>query len=185
MNQSITCGGAGDTAAADVLGRALAGDAAAFEQLLVPLIPPAHRLAYALLRDQAAAEDAVQDACLSAWFRLRQLRAPESTRSWFLAIVANRCRSVMRRRPTLLFDTHPELADVQPGPEARLEILSLRAGLGRLPVQDRLILYLRYVEDLSQEEIARVAGVRLGAARSRLHRALQRLRRELGQELTP
>src|SRR5262245_21989772 len=40
MNQSITCGGAGDTAAAGVLGRALAGEAAAFEQLLVPLIPP-------------------------------------------------------------------------------------------------------------------------------------------------
>jgi RNA polymerase sigma-70 factor (ECF subfamily) len=108
MNQSVTCGAAADAASAGVLGRALAGDDAAFEELLLPLIPPGHRLAYALLRDEAAAEDAVQDACLSAWHRLHQLRSPDSVRAWFLAIVANRCRSAARRRWTLPVHANPD-----------------------------------------------------------------------------
>jgi RNA polymerase sigma-70 factor (ECF subfamily) len=183
MNQSIACGGAAEAPAAGVLGRALAGDSAAFEELLLPLIPPAHRLAYALLHDVMAAEDAVQDACLSAWHRLHQLRSPDSVRSWFLAIVANRCRSAARRRSTWPVSADRQVIDERPGPEGSLGVISLRECLHRLSVQDQLILYLRYVEDLTQEEIARTARVRLGTVKSRLHRALGRLRRELSEEV--
>ncbi|HKF77329.1 MAG TPA: sigma-70 family RNA polymerase sigma factor, partial [Candidatus Dormibacteraeota bacterium] len=181
MNQSIT-GGAED-GAAGVRERALAGDVVAFEQLILPLVPPAHRLAYALLRDPAAAEDAVQEACLSAWDRLHQLRSPESGRSWFFAIVASRCRSGTRSRSTLLVHPKRQATDEQQGPEGSVGVLSLREFLRRLSVQDQLILYLRYVDDLTQEEIARIAGMRLGTMESHLHRALHRLRRELSREL--
>lgn len=169
----------------DPVARALAGDEDAFEQLLLPLIGPAHRLAYALLRDRTAAEDAVQEACLFAWDRLRQLRSPESARSWFLAIVANRCRSATRRRWWAVLK-RPDLAPSAevPGPEAGVAVMALRDGLRRLSFNDRMVLYLRYGEDLSHEEIALAVGVRAGTVKSRIHRALHRLRGELSEEET-
>src|SRR5438876_12460970 len=107
----------GERAADDLMSGAQDRDADAFEQLLLPLLGPAHRLAYALLQDRAAAEDAVQEACLFAWDRLSQLRSRDSARSWFLSIVANRCRTATRGRWWHVLK-RAELAavDVTPGP---------------------------------------------------------------------
>ena len=167
----------------DLVARVRAGDEAAFELLFLPLIGPAHRLAFALLRDHAAAEDAIQEACLSAWDRVGQLRSQESARSWFLAIVANRCRSTMRRRWwQVLKQPDPVPAETAEAPDAGLAVLSLRASVRRLPVNDQMILHLRFAEDLSHDEIARAVGVRVGTVKSRIHRALRRLRSELAEE---
>jgi RNA polymerase sigma-70 factor (ECF subfamily) len=125
----------------------------------------------------------VQEACLSAWDRLGQLRSPESARSWFLAIVANRCRSATRGRWwEVLKRAEVASAGAAPGPETGVDVLALRASLRRLSLNDRMVLYLRYCEDLSQEEIALTVGVRVGTVKSRIHRALHRLRGELSEE---
>lgn len=74
------------------------GDGIAFDALLGPLLDPAYRLALGILHDREAAQDAVQDAALRAWRKLEQLREGTEMRPWFLAIVANQCRSMLRTR---------------------------------------------------------------------------------------
>src|ERR1700757_339950 len=77
---------------------ALAGDGAAFADLIRPEYRTAFRLAYALLRDVDEAEDAVQEASLKAWRKLKNLREDSPLRPWFLGIVANQCRTVRRSK---------------------------------------------------------------------------------------
>src|SRR6202165_6205820 len=74
------------------------GDEEAFEVLLKPLLEPGYRLAGGMLQDHQAAQDAVQEAAVRAWRKLRQLRDGSDMRPWFLGIVANECRSVRRSR---------------------------------------------------------------------------------------
>src|ERR1051326_9386866 len=78
---------------------AVAGDAASFSLLIEPLLDPAYRLAAVMLADRTAAEDAVQEAAVKAWRKLRQFRGDASAlRPWFLSIVANECRMLRRGR---------------------------------------------------------------------------------------
>src|SRR5438270_12904913 len=84
------------TAEADLIRRSQAGDRDAFDELVGPLIHHAFRLAFGMLHDRSAAEDAVQDAALLAWRKLKNLRAATPMRPWFLGIVANQCRTTAR-----------------------------------------------------------------------------------------
>src|ERR1700730_16432181 len=68
-----------------------------FERLIQPLMRPAYQVAYQVLGDREAAEDAVQEAAILAWRRLHQFRG-DSVRSWFLKIALNRARTARRRR---------------------------------------------------------------------------------------
>ena len=77
---------------------AIDGDEGAFDTLVGPLIDPGFKLAAVMLRDSEEARDAVQEACVMAWRKLRQLRGEAQIRPWFLSIVANQCRSVRRAR---------------------------------------------------------------------------------------
>src|SRR5438034_11836562 len=80
-----------------ILARAAQGDLESFSQLIDPLLGPAYRLAAVMLGDRSAAEDAVQEASIKAWRKLRQLRGDaHSLRAWFLSIVANECRMARR-----------------------------------------------------------------------------------------
>src|SRR5256885_17001002 len=69
------------------------GDDGAFEILLAPLLEPGYRLAGGMLQDHQAAQDAVQEAALKAWRKLRQLREGSEMKPWFPGIVANEWRS--------------------------------------------------------------------------------------------
>jgi RNA polymerase sigma-70 factor (ECF subfamily) len=84
--------------AAPLVELARAGDQGAFAVLMAPLLPPGFALAASLSPDPAAAEDALQEALLKAWDRLRQLREEGKLRPWFLGIVVNECRMARRRR---------------------------------------------------------------------------------------
>src|ERR1700676_1817200 len=78
---------------------ASAGDADSFAALIEPLLDPGYRLAAVMLADRSAAEDAVQEASIKAWRKLRQVRGDQNAlRPWFLAIVANECRMARRQR---------------------------------------------------------------------------------------
>ena len=83
----------------DLLASARSGDASAFALLLDSLWEPAYRLAFSMLGDREAAEDAVQEAALKAWRNVRNLRSDTiSLRPWFFTILANQCRSTRRNR---------------------------------------------------------------------------------------
>jgi RNA polymerase sigma-70 factor (ECF subfamily) len=157
------------------LERAKAGDGPAFEQLLAPALDPAFRLAMTMLNDRAAAEDAVQEAAFRAWRKLGQFRTGSVLRPWFLAIVANECRSARRSRwwQVLRF---PDLRTESVQHDRWADRVDLDAALERLAPHHLLALTLYYHLDLPVDEVARVLGCSEGASRQRIHRALAALR---------
>jgi RNA polymerase sigma-70 factor, ECF subfamily len=163
-----------------VLARAIEGDSDAFSRLIEPLLDPGYRLAAVMLGDRAAAEDAVQEAAVKAWRKLRQLRGDAgSLRAWFLSIVANECRMTRRARwfSVLKF---PELREAEP--EQHESYTDLRQAVMRLSPDERLPLVLHFYLDLPLDEVARTLGVSTSAAKSRVYRAAKRLRSDLTME---
>jgi RNA polymerase sigma-70 factor (ECF subfamily) len=153
-----------------------------FESSLRGLLEDGFRVALAILRDPREAEDALQDASLDAWRNHHRFRGEAGAlRSWFLAIVANRCRSRFRQswwrrgRPV---GADPSLDRIEGRRhEAVVELRAdLAVALGRLTWNQRAVLCLYYQLDLPHEEVARVLGIRVGAVKSRIHRATRALR---------
>lgn len=165
----------------DLIERSLGGSRSAFEMLITPLIDPAYRLAFAMLRRREEAEDAVQEASFKAWHRLGQLRPDTvSIRPWFLKIVANECRSQRRTRWWAVLRIGTPEERWRSIHELDLEgRTDLRRSLELLPEDQRVLIHLFYWLDLSMEEIAAFIGVSESAARGRLYRAVARLRRDL------
>jgi RNA polymerase sigma-70 factor, ECF subfamily len=157
------------------LERAKAGDGRAFDELLAPVLDPAFRLAMTMLKDRDVAEDVVQESAIKAWRKLGRFRSGAELRPWFLAIVANECRTVMRGRwwGVLRF---PDLRRAAPPDASWADRMDLEAALDRLPQRHLLALTLYYHLDLPIEEVARVLGCSAGGARQRIHRALAALR---------
>ena len=169
----------------DLLTRARQGDRQAFEEVLRPVIQPAYRLAFAMLGDRGAAEDAVQEMALKGWRHRSRIRPDLGTaRPWLLAIVANECRMAKRNRwwSVLRF---AEPAEREPRERDLAGRMDLRRQLERLGYDDRLLLHLYFVLDLPAQEVAQVMGLRAGAVKSRVHRVTRRLRSGLtGAEVT-
>jgi RNA polymerase sigma-70 factor (ECF subfamily) len=171
--------------AADLHRRAKAGDLEAFDELLAPLIEPAFALAMAMLNDRGEAEDAVQEAALRTWQKIARFRTGANLRPWFLAIVANQCRTVRRSRWWhVLRSSDVSGMRRHEMPEANWgERIDLEAALGRLPKNQLAALTLYYHLDLPIDEVARVLGCSPAAARQRIHRALDSLRPGMTLEL--
>jgi RNA polymerase sigma-70 factor (ECF subfamily) len=172
--------------------RARAGDARAYEELVRLHQQIAFRTAIVLAGSAADAEEAVQDAFVKAWRGLGSFRAGAPFRPWLLAIVANEART--RRRASTRRAGWTERAAEQAratgavaAPSAEADALgrerreALLAALDRLPDRDRRALELRYLVGLSEREMAAALGVRPGTVKSRLSRALDRMRAELGE----
>lgn len=155
-----------------------------FDALVGPWIEPGYRMAVAMLGDPDEAHDAVQEAAVKAWRAIDRLRDTTHSRSWFLSIVANQCRSTMRRRwwQELRLDGRPQL---QTGPEdSSVRSMDIDRAMSRLSPDDRAILHLHYFLDLPLEDVARVLGISPGAAKSRVYRAGHRIRPDLtGEDL--
>jgi RNA polymerase sigma-70 factor (ECF subfamily) len=161
---------------------ATAGDSESFAALIEPLLDSAYRLAAVMLADRSSAEDAVQEASIKAWRKLRQLRGDlTSLRPWFLAIVANECRMAKRQRWWSVL----KLADLPaalPGPAEQGSSSDLRQALLKLSLDERLPLVLHFYLDLPIDEVAQALHVSPSAAKSRIYRAARRLRSDLTQE---
>ena len=160
---------------------AAAGDSESFAVLIEPLLDPAYRLAAVMLADRSSAEDAVQEASIKAWRKIRQLRGDVSSlRPWFLSIVANECRMARRQRWWSVL----KVADVPSSPMgAEAGATSdLRQALLKLSPEERLPLVLHFYLDLPLDEVARALRVSPAAAKSRIYRAAKRLRSDLTLE---
>ncbi|MFI5286390.1 MAG: RNA polymerase sigma factor [Candidatus Dormibacteria bacterium] len=160
---------------------AAAGDADSFAVLIEPLLDPAYRLAAVMLADRSSAEDAVQEASIKAWRKLRQLRGDlNSLRPWFLSIVANECRMARRQRWWSVF----KLADIPSSASSPEQSATsdLHGALLKLSPDERLPLVLHFYLDLPMDEVARALHVSPAAAKSRIYRAAKRLRSDLTVE---
>jgi RNA polymerase sigma-70 factor, ECF subfamily len=153
-------------------------------QRLVELIPRLRRYARALVGDRATADDLVQDTLERAWSARERWQRRGEVRAWMFGIMHNlfvdRLRRSRARPEDGAGDDVPEQT-VRAMQADRLELRDLDRALQRLPPEQREVLLLVAVEELSYAEVAAVAGVPIGTVMSRLSRARARLRAELDQ----
>jgi RNA polymerase sigma-70 factor (ECF subfamily) len=168
--------------------RAAEGDDDAFAVLVHRHSPPLLALAYHLLGNLADAEEAVQDALISAWRRLPDFRRDATFRTWMYRIITNRCLNVLRARaPSVSLDAVPEPAAHDPGgeparaAESEAAAQALAQALRDLRPSQRACWILRELHGMSYEEIAQVVGESEQTVRGRLFRA----RRTLMKEMAP
>jgi RNA polymerase sigma-70 factor (ECF subfamily) len=169
------------------LDRLRAGDAPAFEELVMTYQHRVFGVALRMLGNRAEAEDVAQEAFVRAHRALGAFRGDAKLSTWLYAITSrlclNRLASGERRLTRPHEDTLLRLSDAGPRPDAALERRELETALGRaiaeLPEDRRIVVVLRDLEGLSYEEIAEVLELELGTVRSRLHRARADLKEKL------
>jgi RNA polymerase sigma-70 factor (ECF subfamily) len=165
----------------DLIAQARRGDAAAYADLVRRHQEVAFRTAMLITGHAQDAEEAAQDGFVKAWRALPRFRAGEPLRPWLLTIVANEARNRRRaagRREHLALRAAAALPPADDGPDVDRDMLA--AALGRLREEDRVVIGCRFLLDLSEAETAAALGVARGTVKSRLSRALARLRAEVG-----
>lgn len=161
------------------LDRLRAGDARAFEELVVSHQHRVFGVALRMLNNGAEAEEIAQETFLRAHGSLAEFRGDAKLSTWLYAIVSrlclNRLASADRRAIRSGEEALLRVADTGSGPDANAERGELEAALHRaiadLPEERRVVVILRDLEGLAYEEIARALDLELGTVRSRLHRA--------------
>lgn len=150
------------------------------ERLIEPLIPSLRRYARALVRDRAVADDLVQDCLERAVGRWHQRRADGDARTWMFTILHN--LAVSRFRQAAFRGKHVSLDDAddtalvgRASQEDQLICSDVLEKVAELPEEQRSVLMLIAVEDLSYGEAARVLDIPVGTVMSRLSRARERL----------
>jgi RNA polymerase sigma-70 factor (ECF subfamily) len=159
------------------------GDAAAWEPLVLAHQQAVFRLSYLLLGDPDDAEDIAQETFLRAWKHLKRFDATRPLRPWLLSIASNlasnRRRSAGRYLSALVraFRNEPAPStSIEEKSTRHMEASHLWKAVQTLSVPDQQIVYLRYFLDLSVAETAEVLKIAEGTVKSRLSRALDRLR---------
>jgi RNA polymerase sigma factor (sigma-70 family) len=146
-------------------------------QRLVELIPRLRRYARALVGDRATADDLVQDTLERAWAKLHLYRRGTDLRAWLFTVMhnvhVNRVRAARITDP--LEDEMPELAQRAPQGDA-LMVRDLDRAITRLPAEQRAVLLLVTLEEMSYEQVAGALGIPIGTVMSRLSRARDKLR---------
>jgi RNA polymerase sigma-70 factor (ECF subfamily) len=162
--------------------RAQRGDQEAFAQLVEAYKGPVYNLAYRMLGDSGAAEDAAQETFLRAYTRLNSYDPAFKFSSWILSIASHYCIDRLRRRrggsvSMEEIQSSRWIPDERPEPEEEILVTerghTIQAVLDQLPPQYREVIILRYWQELSYVEMAEVTRSTESAIKSRLHRARQ------------
>jgi RNA polymerase sigma factor (sigma-70 family) len=171
-----------------VVASAAAGDEVAFARIVAAHHDDMVRVAYLVTCEIDLAQDAVQSAWPIAWRKLTSLRDPDRLRPWLVSIAANEARQLLRQRHRRQV-TEIKVEAMADGIEAqgsrvdhRDRELDLIDALRCLSAEDRAVVAMRYALGLSSAEIGRATGRSAPGVRSRLARALERLRKELGDD---
>ena len=171
--------------------RVLDGDDTAFSALVSKYQRSVHALAWRKVGDFHIAEDITQETFLKAYQRLSTLKEPQSFASWLYVITANHCKAWLRKKRTWIqsledtssaqleratYSGHIIAENEQMTEEVQREVV--KKLLEKLQESDRTVITLYYLGGMTYEEISNFLGVSVGAIKSRLHRARQRLKKE-------
>jgi RNA polymerase sigma factor (sigma-70 family) len=174
----------------DLVHLARLGDRDAFRDLIESHQIRGYRLAWFLTGNQADAEDALQTAIMQVWRRMQTLRSGRAFGAWFLQIVANAAKNIRRQntaveRLRLRLTYEPQVAHL---PSAEALTLTndtrhrLLEAVTSLPDHERDAVLCRFFLGMSQRECATVLGLREGTVKSRVSRAVSRLRKVISAE---
>lgn len=174
-----------------IIAAAQRGDKAAFAQIVAEFQTPVYNLAYRMLGNRNDAEDAAQETFLRAYSQLKTYDPGQSFGTWLLSVAAHYCIDRLRRRKFqwLSFDdprwdeSAPSLISDLPSPEAsalrKEREEEVQRALQKLAPQYRMVLVLKYWNDLSLEEISQITGDNVGTVKVKLFRARQMLGKQL------
>lgn len=164
----------------DLVIRAREGDRDAFSELVARSIGRLTAVGRMILRDEYAAQDAVQDACIEAWRSLPGLRDPDRFDAWMRRLLVRACFRTARRRKrvgAIEIRLTPGDEPAVAGAERHLAVHDqLERGLARIPAEQRAVVVLVYYLDLPLADAAQAMDIPLGTAKSRLNRATHALR---------
>ena len=166
----------------ELVERAIAGDRDAYAELARTLIGRLYAVAFLILRNQAQAEDATQEALVAAWRDLSSLRDPDRFGAWLHQLLVHSCyREARRGRRRWAIESEVRETAV-PALDPSIDIADrdeLERGFRRLDADQRTVLVLHYYLGLSLDEAADALGIPPGTVRSRLHRATRAMRAAL------
>ena len=170
----------------ELVRRAIEGDHDAFSSLVDASVDRLYAVATLILRDPDRAQDAVQEALMSAWKDIRALRDPDAWDAWLHRITVWACYRAAkkeRRRKTVELKVVPDPErSAMPDPAAALANRDLvEQQLNDLPIDHRAVIVLRYYLDLPLEEVGDILDIPVGTVKSRLHRALDSLRESMAE----
>ena len=179
----------------ELIASILAGERDNFHLLIRPYEQQLYRTALALMKNEAEAEDVVQDAVLKAYRKLASFRGDAKFSTWLIAITLNEARARLRKQGRAVLDsldaqweengdyTPAALTDWREVPAAALERREIReliqCAVGELPEAYREIVTLRDVEELSVNDTAALLGISVSLVKVRLHRARMMLQKKL------
>jgi len=172
----------------DLVVRAQHGDEEAFASLAVAVGNRLHAVSHRILRDTYLAEDATQQALLTIWRDLPQLRDPARFDAWSYRLLVRACYAEGRR----VRDWAPNLRLLpvdEPAVAGGLNVVvdrdQLERGFQRLSVEHRAVVVLHHYADLPLDQVAEILGVPIGTVRSRLFHAMRGLRTALEADARP
>jgi RNA polymerase sigma-70 factor (ECF subfamily) len=172
----------------DLVASAQQGDQRAFEALAVADQPRLFKVAYGILRDRHLAEDATQQAFLDIWRHLPRLHDGAKYEAWSYRILVHACYAEARHKPKWVTNDEVVQTAVVRGPDAYHEVIdrdALERGFGRLTVDHRAVIVLRYLLDMTPEEIADTLDIPRKTVYSRLDRAVQAMRGAIEADARP
>lgn len=147
-----------------------------------------YRLAYFYAKDEQAAMDIIQEATIKALRSCHSLRNTEAIRPWFYRIVVNECMRYFRKNKIALYSSEPlpdEVTAQTPMSDTEnnaVTSIDLYNAIQKLSPSLQTVVMLRYFEDCKLEEIAQITGANLNTVKSRLHRAIGKLKELYGIE---
>jgi len=165
----------------ELVRRAIEGDHDAFSSLVDASVDRLHAVANLILRDSDRAQDAVQDALISAWKDVRALREPDAWDAWTYRLTVWSCyrtakKERRRSRVELRVVPDPEPSSPFDAPSALADRDQVERALNDLPLDHRAVIVLRFYLDLPLDQVADILDIPVGTAKSRLSRAIAGLR---------
>ncbi len=169
--------------AAEPLDRARAGDGDGFAAIVSEHEAMVFSLAYHFFNDRPRAEEIAQDVFLQLFRNLDAIENPAHLKHWLRQVTTRRCIDLLRhsRLRAVPLESAEELHTSDSGADPLLH-RTLRRLIAELPEIQRVIVTLRYQEDLDPSEICRIVDMPVNTVKSHLHRALQSLRHKLGDQ---
>ena len=171
----------------ELVARAIGGDHEAFTGLVDGSIDRLYAVATLILRDGDRAQDAVQEALVSAWRDLRSLRNPDAWDAWLYRLTVWACyRHARKERRRTVVELHvvPDLG-AEPAADNGFGVIErdqLERQLDRLPIDQRAVIVVHFYLGMPLTEVAEILNIPVGTAKSRLHRGLEALRETMSGE---